>query len=132
MARSAVMTQQAADSCELCGARLEGGPRKQLAHMRREHPAYARGVLSRLAAPLVFMLGLLVLGAFGAPQWTYLVPLASGFLLMFGGRQRSRAERAEAGAARSLSIGQMIKAGGWRIALVVASLVAIIYMSGRG
>ncbi len=132
MARSAVVTQQSADSCELCGARLEGGPRKQLAHMRSEHPAYARGVISRLAAPLVFMLGLLVLGAFGAPQVTYLVPLAAGLLLMFRGRQRSRAERAEAGASKSLAIGQMIKAGGWRIALVVASLIAIIYMSAKG
>src|SRR5437867_5787526 len=93
-----VRTMQADGRCELCGARDEGSFRSRIAHLRTEHPAYARGLLFRLVAPGTFLVAVLALSVAHAPQWTYLIALIATFGLLFFGKVRSRVERSRAGA----------------------------------
>ena len=87
-----VRSMQGEGRCELCGARDDGAFRSRIAHLRKEHPAYARGLILRLAAPGLFLVVMLALAAARAPQWGYLVALVACFGLLFFGKSRLDAD----------------------------------------
>jgi hypothetical protein len=120
------------DRCELCGYRSDGTFKDRTSHLRRSHPGYARGLLLRIAAPMLFLVEVLILSVLQAPPWAYLVALFSSFGLLFGGKQRSRNERRTAGAAPTLPMRRMLREGGLGV-LVILPLVAILVVAlGRG
>jgi hypothetical protein len=125
-----VATMEAADRCELCGARAET-TRDRIAHLRAEHPAYARGLLLRLMAPAVFLVGVLLAAAIKAPQWTYLVVLFASFGLLFFGKVRSRAERSRAGARPTLRVKQLVREGGLPFLLIIPIVMLLILLLSR-
>ena len=125
-----VATMETADRCELCGARAET-TRDRVAHLRAEHPAYARGLLLRLVAPGVFFVGVLILAALHAPQWTFLVTLFVSFGLLFFGKVSSRAERSHAGARPTLGLKRLVREGGLPFLLIVPAVALVILVVSR-
>jgi hypothetical protein len=121
-----------ADRCELCGYRSSGTFRDRVTHLRGTHPGYAQALLFRLAAPMLFLVEVVVMGALRSPPWAYLVALFSSFGLLFVGKQRSRSERRRAGARATLPMGRLLREGGLGI-LILLPLVAILIvaLSGR-
>jgi hypothetical protein len=120
-----------ADRCELCGYRSNGTFRDRAGHLRKTHPGYARGVVFRLAAPMLFLAEVVALGALRGPPWAYLVALFSSFGLLFVGKQRSRNERRRAGARATLPMGRLLREGGLGI-LILLPLVAIVVVALNG
>src|SRR5438445_3332695 len=75
----------AIDRCDRCGVASTGTFRGDFRHLRSQHSRYARGLLLRLCAPVVFLVGVGVLGLLHAPQWSYFVALgAAGVLAVVG------------------------------------------------
>lgn len=130
-AKVVAMNQQHVDRCELCGHRFEAGFAARMRHLRGSHPAYARGLLLRLAAPLAMIAGVLVLAVAHAPQWAYFVALGGSYALLFFGRVRSRLERTRAGATPSLSLRRILREGGLAFVLFIPVVAALVYLLGR-
>lgn len=120
-----------ADSCELCGYQSDGTFRDRIRHLRRSHPAYARGLLFRLAAPAVFVVELGAMALAHAPEWVYLVALFSSFGLLFFGKQRSRAERSKAGLKPTIGFKRLVRDGGLAFLLVLPVIALLIAVVGR-
>lgn len=120
-----VRAMQQAGRCELCGARAEPG-RERFAHLRAEHPAYARGVVLRVVAPAVLLLGVVVLGLVKAPQWSYFIVLALSFGSLFFGKIRSRVERSRAGARPTIGVKRLLREGGLPFLLIIPIVVLLI------
>lgn len=131
MASKPVAVKRPADRCELCGYRSTGTLGDRIGHLRREHPVYARGLLLRMATPLVFLAAVLGLAALRAPQWTFLVALGGSLALMAAGLGRSRAERARAGARPGVPLGRLLREGGLRIVLLVSFLALLLILATR-
>lgn len=126
-----VGTMNEPDQCELCGYRSDGTFRDRVTHLRGSHPAYARGLLLRVASPLLFLVELGILAALKAPQWAYLVALFSSFGLLFFGKQRSRSERHKAGARPTLPIKRLVREGGLGFLLILPVIAILIVALGR-
>lgn len=126
-----VGTMNEPDRCELCGYRSDGTFRDRMGHLRGSHPAYARGLLFRVSAPVVFLIEVVALAAIRAPQWAYLVALASSFGLLFFGKVRSRLERSKAGARPTLPLPRLIREGGLGFILIVPAVVILIAILGK-
>jgi hypothetical protein len=126
-----VHTMQAEGRCELCGARDEGTFRSRIAHLRKEHPAYARGLLFRLVAPGLFLIGVLALAAAHAPEWAYLIVLAVSFGLLFFGKIRSRLERSRAGARPTIGAKRLLREGGLGFVLIIPIVAMLIILLSR-
>ena len=126
-----VHSMQTEGRCELCGARDEGTFRSRVAHLRQEHPAYARGLLLRVIAPAVFLAVILGLGALKAPAWTYIVGLALGFGVLFLGKTRTRRARVDAGAAPKMPLKQVVLEGGMRFILVIPAIAILLFLLSR-
>ena len=71
------------DRCDLCGARIGVEFRKRWRHLRSEHRNYARGLLLRLFAPVVFIA--LVVGISTLHSSTALLIVALVLCLAVGG-----------------------------------------------
>jgi hypothetical protein len=121
-----------ADRCELCGYRSDGTFRNRISHLRERHPGYARGLLFRVVAPLVFVMEILILAAFHAPPWSFLVALGLSYALLFFGKQRSRSERRKKGARPTMPVGRLMREGGLGIVLVIpAAAILILILAAR-
>src|SRR6266568_5134823 len=112
------MTTEDPLRCELCGYRSEGDFRDRMRHLKSEHPAYARGLLFRVAAPAVFLIEVLVLAVAHAPQWAFIAALFVSFGLLFFGKQRSRTERKRAGTTATVPVKRLMKEGGLGFLLI--------------
>lgn len=132
MAAKVAAMRQPVDRCELCGHRWEPGLAARMRHLRRSHPAYARGLLLRVAAPAVFLVTVLALAVTKAPPWAYLVGLGTSYALLFFGRIRSRTERSRAGASPALPVKRLLREGGLPFILLIPIVAAIVYLLGRG
>jgi len=120
----------AVERCELCGARLPEASTSRLGHLLAAHRRYAQGLLLRLTAPLLFLVGLGALGMAGvAQQWAYLVVLGLCGGVLLAGTAVSRSERARAGLRRSPPIGQLLRDGGFRFLLIPAVLLLLLLLS---
>lgn len=119
------------DRCELCGTRLPGSFTARMGHLRGAHPRYARGLLLRLATPLVFLAALGALAAAGAPDWAYLVALGLCGALMVAGMWASRAGRTGAGLRPSAPLGRLLREGGFRFLLLPALLLLLLLLAAR-
>jgi len=117
--------------CELCGARDEGSFRSRIAHLRSEHPSYARGLFLRLIAPVLFLVLVLGLAAGHAPQWAYLVALVATFGLLFFGKVRSRVERSRAGTTPTIGIKRLAREGGLGFILLIPAVAVLILLLSR-
>lgn len=126
-----VHSMQAEGRCELCGARDEGTFRSRVAHLRREHPAYARGLFLRVIAPVVFIAALLILGALKAPAWAYVLGLGLGFGVLFLGKVRSKRERTAAGARPKMALKRVLLEGGMRFLIVIPAVAVLIILLSR-
>ena len=126
-----VHSMQAEGRCELCGARDEGTFRSRVAHLRKEHPAYARGLFLRVIAPVVFLAVILVLAALKSPAWGYVVGLGLSFGVLFLGKVRSRRERAAAGATPKMALKRLLLEGGMRFIIVIPAVAVLIIMLSR-
>ena len=126
-----VVTMNEPDSCELCGYRSTGTFRDRIGHLKGSHPAYARGLLFRTVAPMLFLLEVLAAAAIKAPQWAFLVALFSSFGLLFYGKQLSRTERRRAGTAPTIGIRRLIKEGGLPFILILPVVVMLIMLASR-
>src|SRR5262245_7308296 len=126
-----VRTMQADGRCELCGARDEGTFRSRIAHLRKEHPAYARGLFLRLIAPGAFLVAVLALSAAHAPQWSYLVALVATFGLLFFGKVRSRVERRKAGTTATIGFKRLLREGGLGFILIIPAVALLIILLSR-
>ena len=126
-----VHSMQAEGRCELCGAGDEGTFRSRVAHLRQEHPAYARGLLLRVIAPVVFIGVILVLGALQAPAWAYIVGLAVGFVVLFLGKARTRRERTAAGTTPKMELKRVLLEGGLRFVLVIPAVAILLILLSR-
>jgi hypothetical protein len=131
MAARVGTVNEATDRCELCGASTDGTFRDRVGHLKRSHPAYARGLLFRVVAPAVFLVEIGLMALAHAPQWVYLVALFSSFGLLFFGKQRSRLERARAGARPTLGLKRLIREGGLPFLLVLPIIALLIALVGR-
>jgi hypothetical protein len=130
-AKVAQMTTEDPLRCELCGYRSEAGFRDRMRHLKSEHPAYARGLLFRVAAPGLFLIEVLALAALHAPQWAYLAALFTSFGLLFFGKQRSRSERKLAGTTPTLPMKRLVKEGGLGFLLVIPAIAVLIILLSR-
>lgn len=119
------------DRCDICGYRFDGTFADRREHLRRSHPRYARALLLRLSAPFVFLVGVLVCSALGAPQNAYLVALALSFGALFFGKQLSRLERRRAGARATLPVGRLLREGGVQFLLLIPLLGLLVYFLGK-
>ena len=126
-----VRSMQGEGRCELCGARDDGAFRSRIAHLRKEHPAYARGLILRLAAPGLFLVVMLALAAARAPQWGYLVALVACFGLLFFGKVRSRVERSRAGARPTIGFKRLLREGGLGFVLIIPVVAMLILLLSR-
>lgn len=126
-----VHSMQAEGRCELCGANDEGTFRSRVAHLRQAHPTYARGLLLRMIAPVVFIAVILILGALKAPAWTYVAGLALGLGVLFLGKTRSRRARVAAGATPKMGLKQVVLEGGMRFILVIPAIAILLYLVNR-
>jgi hypothetical protein len=126
-----VHSMQAEGRCELCGARDEGSFRSRMAHLKAEHPAYARGLILRLVAPLVFLVVVLALAALKAPSWAYLIGFGASFALLFFGKVRSRVERSRAGARPTIGIKRLVREGGLGFVLIIPAVALLILLLSR-
>jgi hypothetical protein len=122
---------QAEGRCELCGARDEGSFRSRMAHLKAEHPAYARGLILRLVSPIAFLVVVLVLAALKAPSWAYLLGLGGTFGLLFFGKVRSRVERSRAGARPTIGFKRLVREGGLGFILIVPAVALLILLLSR-
>ena len=119
------------DRCELCGTRIAASSRDRVRHLRAAHPVYARGVLLRVAAPGLFLLEVLILGALRAPSWTFVVALVCSLGVLLFGKLRSRSERERAGVRPTLPFGRLLREGGLGIMLLVPIVAIIVAALGR-
>jgi hypothetical protein len=126
-----VIQMQDAERCELCGYRSDGTFRDRMRHLKSEHPAYARGLLFRVAAPGLFLIVVLILAAVHAPAWTFLGAMVASFILLFFGKQRSRGERRHAGASPTLPLKRLMKEGGLGFILIIPVIALLILMLSR-
>ena len=126
-----VATMEDMNRCELCGHRSDGGFRDRMSHLKQSHPAYARSLILRMAAPGIFLIEILVMAAFHAPQWVFIVALFSSFGVLFVGKQGSRAERRRAGTTPTLPIKRLVREGGLGFLLIVPVIALLIAMLGR-
>jgi hypothetical protein len=127
MARAGVM-----DRCDLCGAGSDGTFSDRIRHLRKEHPAYARGLLLRVASPLVFLVTIVALQAVGAPVWSAIVAIAASLGLAALGITTARAARVQAGARSTAPLGKLVREGGLRFVLLAGVLgVMLILASNR-
>ncbi len=126
-----VHSMQAEGRCELCGARDEGTFRSRVAHLRNEHPAYARGLFLRVIAPVVFLAVILLLAALKAPAWGYVVGLGLSFGVLFLGKVRSRRERAAAGATPKMALKRLLLEGGMRFLIVIPAVAVLILLLSK-
>lgn len=126
-----VHSMQAEGACELCGARDEGTFRSRVAHLRQEHPAYARGLLLRVVAPVVFLAVIFLLAALKAPAWAYVVGLGLGFGVLFLGKTRTRRERTAAGTTPKMALKRLLLEGGMRFVIVIPALAVLIILLSR-
>jgi hypothetical protein len=126
-----VHSMQAEGQCELCGARDEGTFRSRVAHLRKEHPAYARGLFLRVIAPVVFLAVILVLSALKAPAWAYIVGLGLGLGVLFLGKSRTRRERTAAGTRPKMELKRVLLEGGMRFIIVIPAVAILIILLSR-
>ncbi|HYZ91229.1 MAG TPA: hypothetical protein VFA34_02405 [Actinomycetota bacterium] len=119
-----------ADRCELCGARV-GGARERARHLRSAHPGYARNVVARIAAPLVFVVAVVVLSALHAPPVAFLVALGTSYAAIFFGRIGSRRARTDAGADPTIGVKRTLREGGLRFVLFVPIVVLLVFVLSR-
>src|SRR5258708_327559 len=120
--RPAARVKDDVDRCTLCGYESDGSFADRMRHLRGSHPGYARGLLLRLAAPLIFV-GLVALLALAqAPTWSYFGALAltagvvvTGMLAIRGDRTRTAVKP---------GIRQLLRSGGFRF--IVFGVAAII------
>jgi hypothetical protein len=126
-----VRAVEAGDRCELCRRSLPAAWSARLRHLKEEHPAFARGLLLRLAAPLAFVGLLLVLSALGAPAWTAALPLAVGGALAAAGIALSRRARTASGARPGPALARTLREGGFRFVLLSAVLAALALLAAR-
>jgi hypothetical protein len=90
------------------------------------HPEYARNVVARLAAPVVFLIAVAILSAVHAPPVAYIVALGASYAFLFFGRIGSRRARASAGALPSIGVRRMLREGGLRFVLFVPAVAAVV------
>ena len=130
MAAKAIKTTAAAvDRCQFCQARFDGGFGSRIRHLRKEHPALARGLLLRLAAPVAFFVILLALQALAAPAWTLVLAVAAGGGLALAGVAVSRSG---IGDTDRPSLRKQFLQGGYRFVLLAGGLVVMVILaSGR-
>ena len=126
-----VATMDDTNRCELCGYRSDGGFRDRMSHLKGSHPAYARALLFRVAAPGIFLLEIIAMAAAHAPQWVYIVALISSFGMLFFGKQRSRLEHKRSGARPTLPFKRLIQEGGLGFLLIVPVIALLIAVLGR-
>jgi hypothetical protein len=126
-----VHSKQAEGRRELCGAHDEGTFRSRIAHLRMEHPAYARGLFLRVIAPVVFLAVILGLGALKAPAWAYVLGLGLSLGVLFLGRARSKQGRAAAGARPKMELKRVLLEGGMRFLIVIPAVALLIITLSR-
>jgi hypothetical protein len=115
------------DTCDLCGTDVSG-PRARAQHLRSAHPAYARNVLMRIAAPLVLATSLFVLAALRAPTVTLLLPVIVSCALVFVARIGSARARVAAGAPAP-GVRKLVRDGGLRFLLVFPALGVLVLVA---
>ena len=123
--RAAVVT----DRCDLCGAGVDGTFLQRTRHLRMEHPAYARGLLLRMVAPLVFLVSVVALQATGAPVWTAFVASAASLGIAVLGITQARAARVSSGAGRTAGFRKLMAEGGFRFVLLAAVFVLMLALA---
>ncbi|MCA1834153.1 MAG: hypothetical protein ABR548_14760 [Actinomycetota bacterium] len=131
MAARVVTMNEVTDRCELCGVTTDGSFRDRTRHLRGSHPMYARGLLFRLAAPGLFLVEILLMALVHAPSWVYMVALFSSFIVLFAGKQWSRAERRKAGARPTIGFKRLVREGGLPFLLVLPMIALLIALLGR-
>lgn len=121
----------ATDRCDLCGIRVDGTFSQRTRHLRKEHPAFARGLLLRVVAPLLFLASVVVIQATGAPVWAAVVATAAALALAGVGVAMVRSARSVAGASAP-RLGTLLSEGGLRfVLLAVVFLLMLILAANR-
>jgi len=117
------------DRCELCGASAPATFSGRTRHLRKEHPAYARGLLLRILAPVVFLGGVVGLQAAGAPTWTVLGAAAASAGVAIAGLWIARA--AKAGSDAKLTLWELFREGGYGFALIAGLFALMLILASR-
>ncbi len=115
--------------CELCGQPSAGSFRADFGHLRAAHPRYARGLVLRMVAPLLFLAVMGALVAASAPTWAYFSALAIGVLSLVVGKVESRRAREQANVRSAPPIRQIMRDGGFRFVLLPVLLAALVFLS---
>jgi hypothetical protein len=113
--------------CTLCGYRSDGSFADRMRHLRGSHPAYARGLLLRLAAPVVLVVLVVLLALVHAPSWAYVAALVLAFVAVAGGVVLSRSDPSRTSSLPGL--GQLLRSGGFRFVLFGVAAIAIFVIS---
>lgn len=121
----------AMDRCDLCGAGSDGTFSDRTRHLRKEHPAYARGLLLRIVSPLVFLAAIVALQAARAPAWTAFVATAAGVGLALVGIVKVRGARSLSGAGSAASLGKILSEGGLRFVLLAGVFVVMLVLAAN-
>ena len=119
------------DRCELCGASAPATFAGRFRHLRKEHPAYARGLLLRITAPLAFLVALVALQALEAPAWTLVFAAVGAAGLALAGLWMARAARAGSGAPGA-SLSKLFREGGYRFVLLAGLFALMVILASRG
>ncbi|MGH2726531.1 MAG: hypothetical protein ACRDKS_06100 [Actinomycetota bacterium] len=117
------------DRCELCGANAPATFVGRTRHLRKEHPAYARGLLLRILAPVVFLAGVVGLQALDAPVWTVLVVAAGSAGLAIAGLWIARV--AKAGSDSKPTFMELFREGGYRFVLIAGVFAVMLILASR-
>jgi len=116
-----------AQCCTLCGYESDGSFADRVRHLRRSHPGYARGLLLRLAAPLVFAGLVVLLAVIGAPTVAYLIALAITAGCVAAGIAASRRDPSRTSARPSLR--QLLGNGGFRFLIFGAAALIMVLLT---
>jgi hypothetical protein len=119
------------EPCDLCGAPLGLGFRERWRHAWRNHPAYARGLLLRLIAPLAFIGLMIVLTAMHAPPVVLLGALGVCLVIVAIGVAQARTAKQAAGSPPSLRFRALLQHGGLRFLLLSVILVLLLITALR-
>lgn len=129
MQTKAVARVAIVDRCELCGASAPATFVGRTRHLRKEHPAYARGLLLRILAPVAFLAAIVALQVLGAPAWTAGPAAAGSAGLAIAGLWIGRTARAGSGTKPSL--GQLFREGGYRFVLLAGLFAGMVILASN-
>jgi hypothetical protein len=121
----------ATEPCDMCGAPLGLGFRERWRHAWQSHPAYARGLLLRLTAPILFLILAVTLTTIHAPAGLLVGALGLCLVIVAVGVTHARTAKRAVGSPPGLRLRALLKHGGLRFLLLSAVLVLLLITTLR-